>query len=287
MNVDFGKSDGAQPVAAVALPEPQRAAPAADNSAPVSSGEALATLGSSAGWRPSLRDVILPRINIVQNSGKLIQSFPFGSLVFDRKLVLFSPPDVDPDTGNVRRTGTPPVTITVLTIHKTRYVEKVKYQSGVRGLIVDTEEAVRAAGGTLDYNEWKLKEASGMKRFEYMSDTVVAIERPEAVADDDTVFVYPINGKKYTLANWALKGTAYTAACKRVFFHDISMGCLRANGYPTFSYSVSTRAKTDYGNTYAVPVCLPNQKSTPEFLEFAFGLIGRPEVQAIRDDAGE
>lgn len=269
MNIDFGNTDGAVPVAAVELPSNR---PAADISAPVKPSEAVAPAGlTGCGWRPTLKDIILPRINIVQGSGTLKNSFPFGALVFDRKLVLFAPPDIDAATGNIRRAGTPPLVLTVLEIHKTRFVEKV--DGGGRGLIVDTEEQVRAAGGTLDYREWDLKKASGMKRFEYLADAIVAVERPAAIADDDTVFVYPIDGKKYTLAIWGLKGTAYTAACKRVFFHDVQMGCLRGL-YARFSYNVTTRFESRNNNPYAVPVCIPHQKSTPAFLEFANSIVG-------------
>lgn len=219
---------------------------------------------------PEFKDIILPRLNIVQGTGELKDSFPQGAVVFGQSLVIFTPPVVNAKTGNVEKPGTPPAIITVLGFRPTRFSEKV--QGGIRGMIVDTEEQVTAAGGTLNYQEWAAKKSAGMKRFEPLADALVVIERPEAVADDDTVFIYPCDGKKYALALWALKGTAYTAAAKGVFFTARAVGCLR-QGYPTYSYALSTRQQSREGNTWYVPVCIPKSKSTPEFLAFAASIL--------------
>lgn len=221
---------------------------------------------------PDFADIILPRINIAQNIGELKDHFLPGSIVLGRQTSLFCPPDVDTTTGNVKRASTPPATLTVLGFRPTRYCEKVT--GGVRGLIVNTEDEVRNNGGTLDYNEWKLKQASGMKRFEPMADALVLVQRPESSADDDTVFVYDIEGKKYALALWAMRGTSYTAAAKRVFFTQRAIGCLRG-GYPTSGYDVTTRL--DHypgGNSAWVPICSAKGKNTPGFLAFVAEILG-------------
>jgi hypothetical protein len=221
---------------------------------------------------PDFSEIILPRINLGQALGEVGKIFPLGSIVLGQQICLFSPPDIDPKSGTVRRAATPPVNITVLGFRPTRFCEKTN--GGVRGLIVNTEDEVRRNGGTLDYKEFKLKEASGMKRFEPLADALVLIERPESCADDDTVFIYEANGKKYALALWAMRGTTYTAAAKRVFFTHRAIGCLR-RGYPTHNYSVTTRFE-DYQNNHGawIPICVPSQKSTPEFLALVASLIG-------------
>lgn len=228
----------------------------------------LALGGSSS---PTFKDIILPRINIAQNIGELKNTFEPGTLVFARQTVLFVPPDIDTKTGNVRRAATPPAVITVLDFRPTRYAEKVG--GGVQGLIVNSEEAVRANGGTLDFQEWKLKETSGMKYFRPLADAVLVVERPESVEDDDTVFVYEVDGKKYALALWGLLGTSYTALAKRVFFTQKTIGCLRG-GYPTWSYNITTREETYTGGNKAwIPLGTPRAKSTPAFLEFAKSIL--------------
>lgn len=284
MTVDFSNKPGdggttAAPIiekTQVETPVPGVTVDSTTGSGPVNADQQLAPGGLLLGDKiPTFKDIILPRLNIVQGVGLLKDNFPFGSIVFNQQAVLYVPPDIDMKTGTVKRAGTPPVNLTVLGFRPTRFAEKVS--GGARGIIVDTEEAVRANGGTLDYNEWKLKQNAGMKRFEYLAEALVAVERPTGLADDDTIFVYAVDGKKYALAIWGLKGTAYTAAAKRVFFTARSMGCLRS-GYPSWNYAVSTISKQTEGNTYAVPVCLPAAKSTPAMLEFVGGILNTPEV---------
>jgi hypothetical protein len=215
---------------------------------------------------PEFKDIILPRLNIVQGLGQLKDTFPQGGLVFNQQALLFQPAVIDKATGNVSKPGLPPVIVTCLGFRPTRFVEKVS--GGARGMIVDTEDAVRAAGGTLDYSEFMLKKKDGMKRFEQLADGLFAIERPECVADDDSFFVYPVGGKKYALAIFGMKGTAYTEAAKRVFFTARAAGCL-SKGYPTRSFAMSTRWKNfDGGNGTWVPVLIPHTPSTPEFMDW-------------------
>ena len=227
---------------------------------------------------PGFRDIILPRLNIVQSIGSLKDSFVPGAIVFDQKLELFTLPIIDRATGNIKVPGLPPVNLTVLGFRPTRFVEKIS--GGERGMIVNTEADVRAAGGTLDYNEWKLKAASGMKRFETLAEAFVIIKRPAHVADDDTVFIFDIGGEKYALALWAMKGTAYTHAAKRVFFTSRKMGVLSKGGYPSWNFNVSTRSETFAGNTFFVPVCLPGTRSTSAMLDFADGILNPSSAPA-------
>src|ERR1044072_6742898 len=167
-------------------------------------------------YLPSFDQVVLPRVNVAQNIGQLQDTFDPGTIVLARQTVLFLPPDIDLQTGTVRRAATPPVVMTVLGFRKTRFVEKTK--GGAKGLIVNTEQDVVRAGGTLDYGEWKLKGEGNIKRFEPLVDACVLIQRPEQREDDDSVFVHEIDNQKYALALWSLKGTLYTSLAKGVWF---------------------------------------------------------------------
>jgi hypothetical protein len=241
---------------------------------------------------PGFKDIILPRVNIVQGVGLLKDSFPQGAIVYNQDFPLFTLPTqpiVDTTTGTVvvpARPATPPVNMTVLGFRPTRFVENVK--GGARGIICNTEEQVRANGGTLDYNEFKLKEASGMKRFDTLAEAFVIIRRPDHVKDDDTRFTFLVDGHKYALALWAMKGTAYTHAAKRVFFTARKMGCLQKGGYPSWNYSISTRSETNKGNTYFVPVCLPCAPNTPAFLDFVKSILNpAPATASASSDSAE
>lgn len=220
---------------------------------------------------PGFRDVKFPRLNIVQNLGELKNTFAPGEIVFGQQTVLFTPPDIDGKTGNITKPGTPPVIVTVLGITQKRFGEIVV--GGMGGSIVNTEAEVRAAGGTLDYREWELKKASGMKRFSPMVDVLVVIRRPECVANDGNVFGFDVESNQYALALWSLFKTSYTEAYKSVLAFQRLAGVLK-NGYPTHSFALSTREKSYPGNKLAwIPILLPNAKSSSAFMDFVNQII--------------
>jgi hypothetical protein len=234
---------------------------------------------------PEMKDIILPRLNLVQNLGGMTESFENGTIVYSKQVELFVPGKVNTQTQTLERPATAPVIMTVLGFKDTLYYEKVKFEGGVRGTIVKTEKEVRDSGGTLDYNEWKLKEKDGMKRFECGADCMLAIERPEIAKDNETDFTFEVEGKFYALAMWNFKGSLYNAAARRVLFPARVMGCLKkktdpftgaiSGGYTTWSYAFSSREeKWGAGVQSWIPVCVPNQKNSPEFLNFAKSVLG-------------
>jgi len=271
MEVNFGPQSGSAPAEAVESVPVTQTAPNTGLAQYVPPSAPAAPTGLALGDKlPTFSEIIFPRLNIVQNVGIMKDSFPPGSIIHGQNLVIYEPTIYNKKSNELIKQGTPPLILTVLGFRPTRYVEKV--QGGGKGMLCETVEAVRLAGGTLDYNEWKLKEKDGIKRFEYMADAVVLIERPAHCADDDTVFIYPVNGKKYALAMWSMKGTQYTQAAKRVFFTNRQMGWLR-KGYPSCSVAVSTRTEEQNKNTYWVPVVIRNQESTPELLELVASIL--------------
>ncbi len=226
----------------------------------------------SGDYVPALSDVILERCNIAQQIGKLKEAFTPGTLVFGRKTILYSGPDIDLATGTVRRAATLPAVITFLGITKKRFVEVVPW--GSQGLTVATEDAVIAAGGTLDYQEWELKSKDGMKRFQPLVDMMVAIRRPEHAADDGAVFTFDVDSSKWTIGLWLFKGPSYTNACKRVLFPDRLKGCLKDGGYSSFSYNVTTRLEDHQnGKQSYVPALTVRERNSAAFLDFARSII--------------
>jgi len=215
---------------------------------------------------PGFFDIKFPRLNIVQNIGKLQESFSPGELVFGQNTVLFTPAKVDPKTGKAVQKSTGPINLTVLGIVSKRFSEKIK--GGIGGQIVNSEAEVVASGGTMNYKEWQLKEKDGMKLFENLIDFLIVIRRPEVVADDDTVFSFDVDGNKYALGLWSVKGSSYTAAYKEVLAFHRMAGVLKG-GYPTHNFNTSCRIKTfQTGNKAWVPALVPGTKNTPAFLDF-------------------
>jgi len=235
---------------------------------------------------PNFSEMILPRINLVQFSGVLKDSFEPGTILFNQQVPLHIPAKINEKDKTLLRTATPPVTMTFLGWKNTRYVEKVP--GGGKGLLVNTEAAVTANGGTLDYNEWKLKRDSGMKRFEYYKECMVLIERPELVADDDSVFTFELEGKKFTIAMWALKGSAYTNLYKKILAPARRMGPLAKAGFPSWSFSLSSREQITEGNKYFIPFALPKAKTSAEVMEFIRGVItGAPTASTGAEESAD
>jgi len=239
-------------------------------------------------YLPSFDQVVLPRVNVAQNIGQLQDTFDPGTIVLARQTVLFLPPDIDMQTGTVKRAATPPVVMTVLGFRKTRFVEKTK--GGAKGLIVNSEQDVVKAGGTLDYGEWVLKNGA-VKRFEPLVDACVLIQRPEKAEDDDSVFVHEIDNQKYALALWSLKGTLYTSLAKGVWFTARKMGCLMSKeikkdgkgtgvftgGYPTWSWNISSKEKQfSEQNKSWIVTGTPHKKNTEAFIEAVRDILEPP-----------
>lgn len=226
---------------------------------------------------PSFKDVILPRLNIVYAVGELGKSFPAGAIVFNKEIVLYTPPIIDAQQGVITQAATPPVVLYVIGIVSERFSEKI--QGGMGGEIVDSETEVRAVGGTIDYREWNLKKGEGMRRFEPLIDLLIAIEKPTHICDPDgATFGFPVGDTQVAIGFWGCKGVSYTHAVKRVFNMHRLTGVLRG-GYYTHSFKVSTRPEKftipNQGTFFApVPVCVPKAKTTPEMLELIRSIVG-------------
>jgi hypothetical protein len=280
MEVKFGAN---QVPADGVTPQPQPAAPEAQVPAPIPSG-AVAPAQMLLGDRlPTFTEIILPRLNLVQNIGLLKEQFESGSIVFGQSTVLYLPEKKDLN-GTLVRAQSPPVIMTFLGFKPEKYVEKV--EGGARGLSCDSPAQVRELGGTTDWAEWNLKKTSGMKRFEPMLDALVAVERPAccvpANGAADPVFNYEVDGKLYALAFWALRGVVYTDVYKRVLAPGRFSGFLRVGGYPSWSVSIRTKSKSfDSGKKSAWSgVAEPVAPSSPAMLEFVKSVLNPQPASA-------
>lgn len=276
MEINFSKSgEGAVPVDAA----PTSANPETPNTSTAVATTQPLPLGAP---QSALSEIVLPKLNLVHSVGLLKDSFIPGSYVHAQSLVLYTPPLVNQKTQKVEREGTPPLNVTFLDLRPLRYYENVR--GGGMGQIADSLDEVARLGGTANYQEFKLKEKDGMKRFDKGISCLLAVERPEAVSDDDTVFVFDVDGKKYALCLYTMKASAYTVLKQTVLTHQ-HIGCLR-KGTATHSYSLSSCLKPtpDKSSTYWCPVLVPAKPSTPAFIEFAKQVLGTPTVESSDGD---
>jgi hypothetical protein len=229
---------------------------------------------------PELKDIILPRLNIVHDISDLhkVQGFESGSILFNQNTVLFQQSKKQGD--KVISEGTPPLIGIVLGFKPITYIEDVK--GGGMGMYANTTQEVINKGGTLDYNE-----SGGKKLFVPQATALMAVRRPDHLENDGTVFTYEVGDAQYALALWAFKKSAYTAACKATLFFHRTSGCLKVGGYPSWSWKISTFLKDfKQSNTSAwVPEFKPNARSTEAELAFSKQVLEVPSVAPGTDAA--
>lgn len=204
----------------------------------------------------SSKDIRLPRLNIVQKSGKLGDDFNAGSIVFDKELLLSKGDDA--------------VNLTVLKIQK-RYQEKLPFDpEGPQPKTFDTAEEVRREGGTTDFD---VAESEGVPYYRSLANILILIEAPTTLTPDEkeNYFPYEFEGKSYTVAMWTATGSAYTGAAKPIF----SAKALRLkNGLHLGGWTLKTEKKSDARNTWFAPVLKPGNKHNEAFVEFVKGILG-------------
>lgn len=263
MKMSFSKPGApAQAIDVEATAEPAAAAPAAEiPSTPVNETTTVAIPGGEVNFDDTdipLDQIRLPNLNIVHKVGGLADLFNAGELVLNGDLVLHVPAN---KTKNVA--GDPPLRFVPIGFRKLRYTEK--REGGERGDLVNTEEEVVAAGGTLDYNQWKRSQTTPnpLKRFEQLATALVLVEKPARVNDEDhQVFPIECDGVYYTLAVWNAKGTAYTNGAKDLFTARKIGFLMNPAKYSDYFWTFTTEMKPYGNNTVPIPVLKAASKTS-------------------------
>lgn len=221
----------------------------------------------------NFKDIIVPRLNVVQKVGDLSELFTPGEIVLNQSTVIHVP-----DTKEKKGTG--PLVLIPIGCRPLQFAEKVS--GGGRGLFVNSEAEVVAANGTLNYSEWNNSKTSAnpKKRFEEYATFLFLVKQPKELLPDEEhqLFTHEIDGEYYTLALMGLKGTWFTGFAKRLFT-ERRIGFLKAGGYASFNWNLATTAKAfsngQGGQNYAiVPVVTNGTRSTPAVLAYVKEGIG-------------
>lgn len=203
-------------------------------------------------------DLVLPRLNIVQKVGDMSNLFTPGSLVMDGSLVIA-------DAPKEMAIG-PAIRFVVLGLQPTYFSEKI--EGGGRGDTYKTEAEVVAAGGTLDWNEFK---RSGKPLYQRVSTGLLLVEQPAGV--DAGMFPHQIEGKNYALVLYTMKGVAYTNAARH-FKSAKKIGHLREHGYRGAFWTFSAKLEK-YGSNYAYrPVVKPAEATTETLRNTVLSTLG-------------
>lgn len=226
-----------------------------------------------------LDEVKFPHLNLVQKVGEMSNQWTPGQIILAQQAVLFDPGHPASTDGRVAAIpASAPVEITVFGFQKTRFSEKTK--GGARGLIVNSEAEVAQVGGTLSYDEARLKR---IKLFQPLDTALLFVTRPADFKDEENI-IFPFNfgEKNYALALWNLKGTGQTHGATVVRTHA-RLGHLKLDGKPcfrAFTYTLGTKLASSVieGETvwYYVPLLKPGHRNSPEFLKFMNEVLGMP-----------
>lgn len=191
-------------------------------------------------------DIILPRVNLVQKSGKLCDDFAPGSFLFEKQVVLAKPGEE--------------FSFVVLG-HSKYYQEKVEYGSSEFGRRANTEEEVRELGGT---TTWGINDKP---YFQPVADLLIAVKAPENLDEEaDSLFPFPYKDEKYAVGVYTVAASAYTSLAKRIFTD--SLYTLKA-GLHLGEYSVKSELKRNAANSWYVPVAgIPKKYNDAEKAAF-------------------
>lgn len=193
------------------------------------------------------RDIIIPQMAIAQNVGPLSRDFKGGDIVLNKETCVAS-------------VGVP-VNLTVLSIAKT-YEERLPYDpNGPKPKQFRTLADVKAAGLSVEYAPGS-RVPPGAREVATM---LVLMEKPDDLVS--SAFPFEHQAKKYAVARWIVRSTAYTRAAKQVFSKSAIE--LRASGLISGAWALSTERESINGNWVFVPVLrLQPQLHDAAFTEF-------------------
>lgn len=201
----------------------------------------------------SRSDITLPRVNLVQKTGVLCDSFQPGSFVFEKQIVL-------------AKSGES-FSATVIG-HNKYFRENVVYGSDEFGRRARDEAEVRAMGGTTLYDH-----PAEVPYFQPVADFLLAVKAPTDAAEDVLQhFPLEFDGEHYALAVYTAAKSSYTSLAKRIFtdaFYTLKDGLHLAE------YHIKAELKKNGPNSWFVPVAaMPKRHNNPDKAEFFLSLKG-------------
>jgi hypothetical protein len=198
-----------------------------------------------------LEDIVIPRINIVQKVGELSNIFKGGEIVYNKALVLPRP-----------------LKFVVVGFKPLTYVQKTTDGSGE---VCSSVDEVVNLGGTIDYTEANTK---SIPYFQRLATALIFIEADASLNTGAAQVLFPHehDGKRYGIALWSMKGTAYTNGAKHIFTARKMLHLTK--GYRTAFWKLNTELKQFDKNFAYIPKLVADEPTTPEFIEFTKGILG-------------
>ena len=145
------------------------------------------------------QDTRLPRLNLVNKSGELANTFVPGTYVVNKE---FQINQLSADS----RERSNPINVIVATMAK-QYQENIPYdeRESTPARLFNKASEVMAAGGSVS-------RLSGAGKFSEIAHIELFLEEPEGMSEDaQALFYYSFGPKKYTRVMWTVSGTAFGA----------------------------------------------------------------------------
>jgi hypothetical protein len=192
-------------------------------------------------------DIRFPELKLVHPLSPLSSESGFedGAIVLNKESVLSD--------------GETPIKITVIS-KKRFWREKVEYGGGVKPKIVHSEEALRAAGGTV---EW-INDVP--PTYENVLDTIIAIESEK----DDPNLPFEFGGKFYGIAKYELKGRAFNKAARLI--QTAGEWSLK-DGLINGSWTLASKKEKLKKGVAIDPVLKAGPRNSPEVVAFLKSLV--------------
>jgi hypothetical protein len=194
------------------------------------------------------RDYTIPKLNLVNKTGDLSNTFNPGSFVYNKEVVI----------GD----GKKPAIITIKRIAKF-YLQDLPYGSGETPKNFVSIRDVRAAGGALATD---MDVEEGADRY---SEAMTCIVLVKSLEKKHPLFPFEYGGEYYALAQWLLTKSAYKQTGRKLFTD--SQLALR-DGIDTASYELVSSIRTNSQGSWYVPVVKLGAKHDAKFIEFVRSL---------------
>lgn len=187
-------------------------------------------------------DIVIPRLNIVQSVGPLAELFNAGCVVLNKEVELPTP-----------------LELTVLSARK-QFVENLDFDSDEKPQVFNSLEEVKAAGGTIEWVDDKKPSYTPILHVQ------VLFKAPDGL---DYALPLEYNGCAYGMAQWTLRGVAYSRAGKNIL--TAAKLSLR-DGLFNGKWELSTKREKFGKNSVFVPVLRNVGRNAPEFVQYICSL---------------
>jgi hypothetical protein len=253
------KSEPAKPAPKTKPKEDETETPPDDVAEEIATGTSEQALsvnvsGPSVQGEIDRSDMLMPSLKLVQSIGPMSELFDAGIFVLNGETPISN-------AGPIAEGGSA-LNVTVLHLRK-QYQENTEWGSDEIAKVFDTVEEVKAAGGWIEWlnNEKPPYSPVGL--------ALTVIECPDEQVE--VSFPFEFGDKKYAIALWTLKGSAYTHAAKPLI--TAAQYSLKETGLIAGTWELTSKRMKKGENLVWVPILKRTGTNDDDTIEFFKSLV--------------